>query len=151
MSPKIDEYFELCKEGENTLLTNQKGVPITKDSKLQYFMRSTPPQWGGLARHLGFRSYQSLNDYLHRKKEGNETEEDTFSEDSFAFILTRAKSLIAEIQWAGAASGQWDWRAVERNLSANHGWIPPKQEVAVKGDVTIKVVDQFKDSDKPGK
>ena len=138
MQPVIDSYFLKCEEGKTIKWISKRGEAV--DAKM-----TQPPSWTGLALHLGFRSYQSLNDYIKRKKEGNEDE----TEESFAFILTRAKSQIADTLMSGATLGLWDWRPIQTNLAANHGVLVPKQEVAVKGDLSLKVVDQFKDGKKP--
>lgn len=136
MQDAVNEYFAVCEQGREVKWINKK-------SELQTAILTATPDWTGLALHLGFATRHSLNDYIGRKKIGNEHSSEDLPDKtqlSFAYILLRAKSKIEVYKKSAAEYGILNDRMIKLDLSCNHGYIEKHQhELGNIDDNELKV------------
>jgi len=102
MQPLIDAYFAKCDTGKPTEYFDKRRKTVVKIAD------SEPYTMEGLALALGFATRQMINDYIKRPL--------------FTFIISRAKTKIAN-QWAsGAFTGRYNDRFATFMLIANAGY-----------------------------
>ena len=95
MQSIINAYFKECEEGDKVTII-RKGLPIT-------ITKRKPRLIVGLARRFGFKSRQSLYDYIKRNQHG-----DLQEKEEFAYILTQAMMQCEEDTITGAMMGDYE-------------------------------------------
>jgi hypothetical protein len=123
MESAIEDYFTLCKLGEEFKWVDKKGMYHCETLPI-------PPSTESLSLHLGFVNRSSLLDYETRHKD---------SQERYSSIIKRAKSKIAARKLALAEMGQLNDRVVMFDLAVNHGYI---QEININVNETHQLSDQ---------
>lgn len=120
LEAKIDEYFQLCDEGE------EREVYDSKRKAVRTIRQQIPYTVPGLALHLGFKSRQSFIDYARR------------GDGEFSDTITRAKMRIEAQRNVKMLTGETDSRSSQFDLMNNFGWTNKTEQHSTQ-DTRIQV------------
>jgi len=98
----IDEYFDLCKKGEEV-------ERLTKKGEVVKFTEQIPPLVSGLCYHLGFATRKGIDDYIRRK-------------DKLAPLFTHAKLRIETDNAMGAMLGRYEPKTTALIMATHFGY-----------------------------
>jgi hypothetical protein len=115
----ITEYFESCDIGQETVLVNNKGVPVLSSKKeLIYWQEPKPYQIAGMKVFIGLTGNSALKRYEERG-------------DLFREVITRAKGTVEANLNERGLLGKNDSHMTRLNLS-NFGY-GDKQQLEITG------------------
>lgn len=114
MQDKIEEFIAYCSKGRQVPVLDKKGFPVLDEKKkVQYWSKPWPLTVSRLALFLGFASEQSLLDY-------SKKDELVDGDDTFSWVITRAKTEIKDDKLVGALEGTYQPQVSMRDLACNH-------------------------------